>query len=419
MVFGSSFAQSELSLSDAISRALENNYDLKVIRNTEKVASVNNTWGNTGFLPTVTFSASANESYHLNDDEEYRDQTIMPNVSLNWVIFNGFSARISKARYEQLEEQSEGNTSVLVENTIQDVILAYNNCLLQRKLMEVYEEVAQLSEDRYSRSENSKAIGASTTYESLQAKTSWLEDQSNYLQQKVSYENAIRTLNYAMAESANETWSFSSEISIDTVDYNYSDLFDKMTSNNKTLRNQYVSQSLQANQVQQAKSSYYPSLSLSAGINNTDYLRDYSGSKANVESNYINPSIGLTLSWNIFNGGTNRRSVQIAKIEEESSQIETDQMLHSLENKLAQMYSTYNVNKAILELTKEQVAAAKLNMDMSKEKLDNGSINSFNYRDVQIAYTDAVISRLKAVYNLLESHTDLLSITGAIIDEYE
>lgn len=418
LCFGTLHAQKAMSLSDAISLGLENNYDLRVVRNDEKVASVNNTWGNTSLAPTVNFTASARENLNYNDTENYREQTISPELSLNWMIFNGFSAKISKAMYEQLEEQSQGNTAVLVESTIQDIILAYNNCLLQRELVEVFDVLAKLSEDRYNRAEDSKALGASTTYASLQAKTSWLEDQSNFLQQKVDFENAVRTLNYSLAVEGDPKWDFTSDLSNDSGVYNFDDLSTKLKSNNNNLKNQYLYQSLLAKETAQAKSTYYPTLSLNSGLNNSDYLKDYSAASSNVDQNSYNAYVGLTLSWSVFNGGTRKRSVAIAQINEESSLVKTEQMIHSLDNQLAQMYSTYNVNKAILSLANEQVEAAKLNMELSAEKLQNGSINSFNYRDVQIAYMNAAISQLKAHYYLIQSNTDLLRITGGIIEEY-
>ena len=411
-------AQETLSLSDAITIGLENNYELRVTRNDEKIAEINNTWGNTSLMPSVNFTASARENFNYNDVDDYREQTIVPELSLNWVIFNGFSARISKAKFEDLEKQSEGNTAILVENTIQDIILAYNNCLLQREMMEVYEALSQLSEDRYYRAEESKNIGATTTYEGLQAKTSWLSDQSNYLQQKVNYENSMRTLNFNLGIKEDITWELSSELTVSTAAYHLEDLSKKLKSNNQTLKNQYLYQSLLAKETQAAKSAYLPTLSMNAGVNNSDYYKNYQGASPTIDQNSNNAYVGLTLSWNVFSGGTRKRSVEIAKINEESAEVQVEQMTHSLDNQLLQVYSTYQVNKAIVALASEQEAAAKLNLEMSEEKLNSGVINSFNYRDVQIAYMNAAISQLNAYFNLIQSNTDLLRITGGIVDEY-
>lgn len=412
-----SFAQQELSMSQAINIGMENNYDLKIIKKSEEIAKINNVWGNTGALPSIQFSASASENYNFNDSENYRTQTLQPEVSLGWVIFDGFSAKITKSKLEELEQQSKGNTVILVESTIQDIMLAYYNCLLQSEMVDVYQELTDLSYDRYKRSLNSMEIGSTTTYDNLQYKTSWLEDQSNFLQQKVYYENAIRQLNYLLAEDVEKTWTLTTDLESLMLDYQLEDLKAKLLSNNKTLENQYLAQSLKAKEVELAKSSKYPSLSLSTGINNQDINNYYADNTADYLSNSSNAYIGLSLSFNIFNGGAVKRSIQLAQISQETTKIETAQLEHSLTNQLLQIYSTYSVEKKILELADEKEKTAKLNLDMSSEKLNSGAINSFNYRDVQVSYMNAVLSKYQAIYNLIESNTDLMRISGSIIAE--
>lgn len=415
--FTSTKAQELLSLSDAIRLGLENNYDLHVQRSTEKIAKINNTWGNTSIMPTVNFNATARENWNYNDQDNYRQQTISPELSLNWVVFNGFSAKINKQKFEELEKQTQGNTVILVESTIQDIILAYNNCLLQKEMVLVFKELSELSEDRFNRTLESKNIGGGTTYESLQAKTSWLEDQSNYLQQKVNFENAVRTLNYTLAIEDNTNWEFTSNLEIDTTEYNIDSISAKMLSNNNTLKNQYLYQSLLAKETALAKSAYSPTVSLNSGISNTSLGNYYVGNTSDVTQNFSDAYVGITFSWNIFNGGTRKRSIEIAKINEESAEVQTGQMKHSLSNQLQQMYSSYVVNKAVFSLAKEQESSAKLNLELSEEKYKNGNINSFNYRDAQITYLNAALSKNRAIYNVIQSNSDLLRITGGIIKE--
>ncbi len=412
-------AQEKLTLSRAISTGLENNYDLQVMRNDEEIAGINNTWGNTGIMPTINFTLNGNENFNINNDENFRTQTLKPDLSLNWVMFNGFSARINKQKYEELEKQSQGNTAVLIESTIQDIIVAYNNCLLQKELVKVYKELSDLSEDRYNRAMDSKELGAGTTYESLQAKTSWLEDRSNYVQQEITLENAVRTLNYILAVENNTIWEFTTELNTDTPEYNFEDLSAKLSENNNTLKNQYINQSLLAKETALAKSAYSPTLTFSTSVGNTDVGNYYAGTTSNMFQNSSDVNVGLTLSWNIFTGGTRKRSIEIAKINEESAQVQTEQMEHSLNNQLLQMHSNYKVQKTVLALAEEKKATAKLNLELSAEKFRNGSINSFNYRDVQIVYMNAAIAKLQAIYNVIESNTDLLRITGGIINEFD
>lgn len=77
------------------------------------------------------------------------------------------------------------------------------------------------------------------------------------------------------------------------------------------------------------------------------------------------------------------------------------------------------VQRTILELADEKEQLAQLNLELSDAKFKNGSINSFNYRDVQVSYLNAAISKFQAIYQLSQANTDLLRITGGIISAYE
>jgi outer membrane protein len=127
----------------------------------------------------------------------------------------------------------------------------------------------------------------------------------------------------------------------------------------------------------------------------------------------------FTLSYNLFSGGNRKRALQIAKLEEESGLVALEQMQHDLDNKLENLYEFYLVRKELLSVANENLQAARLNFQIAKEKFENGSINSFNFRDVQLIYLNAALQELQAVYNFIDTHTALLRMAGTIIQQYE
>lgn len=90
---------------------------------------------------------------------------------------------------------------------------------------------------------------------------------------------------------------------------------------------------------------------------------------------------------------------------------------HTLTNALAQNYELYQVRRELYLLAEENLEAAELNLSISKDKYESGSINSFNYRDVQIGYQNVALSRLNAIFNLIQSRTSLVRLTGGILNE--
>jgi outer membrane protein len=48
----------------------------------------------------------------------------------------------------------------------------------------------------------------------------------------------------------------------------------------------------------------------------------------------------------------------------------------------------------------------------------NGTINSFNYRDVQQIYLNAAVKFQNAKFSVIASHNAILRLTGGIIDKF-
>ncbi|MGQ8335955.1 TolC family protein [Sunxiuqinia sp. A32] len=413
-----SFAQQALSLQDAIVKSLENNYDITLVKQSQQIAEIRNNWGAAGRYPYIGLSAGANNTYNFNDTENYLQNRFTAGVNINWTLFDGFSVKINKQRFEELEQLSMQNTAIIVEGTIQSVILAYYSALLEKEKINVVKELMDLSEDRFTQIEQRKEFGSAVTFDVLQAKNAYLSDKTNFLLQEVAYKNSLRDLNYLMAVDDNQKFDLISDFEALPVEYSIADLHEQLLGNNKVLKNQYINQNLLENAVVAAKSSYYPSLDLSAGGGVTRTGNDFEVRGSSWE-NAANMYGNLTLSYNLFSGGNRKRALQIAEIEQQGGEVEISQMQHDLTNKLDNLYELYLVREELLSVAKENLDAAKLNLQIAKDKYDAGAINSFNYRDVQLIFLNAAQQELQAIYNFIDTHTSLLRMTGTIIQQYE
>ena len=411
------YAQETLSLNEAIRTALENNYNILTTELDEDIASLNNSWGNAGRIPTITFDTAQNNSRARTDGSDITTVNINPGINLRWVLFDGFGIKIRKQRLESLEEMAEGNTALVVENTVQAVILAYYSVLFEQEKQHVFSEVMGLSRDRYDYEKTRRELGNAVTYDVLQAQNAWLEDRTNFLQQEVAVSNAYRDLLYIMGIEDNDQFTLTDEFTIDRDEYERIDLRNKMLSSNKTLQNQYINEVLRERETALARSAYYPSLSLNTGadkIHRRTKVDDFDTDTSNSTSFYAN----LTLSFNLFNAGNTKRAVEIARIREEMEKISTTDLTHTLNDQLDSLYDMYEVRRELLSLSEEKLEAARLNLQISEDKFRAGTINSFNYRDVQLIYLNSALGQLQAIFNLIDSRTALMRITGSIISEY-
>lgn len=411
-------AQEPLSLTDAISKALENNYDIRIAKGDQQISETSNNWGTAGRYPYINLSLGDDNSYNINENDNYVSNRFSGGAAVSWTLFDGFSVRINKTRLEELEQMSRNNTAIMVEGTIQSVILAYYDVLLQEKSLGTYREVLALSEDRFRLAEDKKAYGAAVTYDVLQAQNAYLSDRAGYLLQEVAYKNSKRNLAYLMAEKEAADYLLTENFEAIPVDYAIADLEAQMIGNNKSLQNQYVNQRLLENGILAAKSNFSPAIDFRGGVSGTSARNRIAENDA-TWNNSANLYGNFTLSWNLFSGGNRKRAVQIAEIDRSLGDIQIEDMHHDLNNRLANLYEFYLVQKELLAVAKENLQAAELNLQISKEKFESGAINSFNYRDVQNIYLNAAQGELRAIYAFIDAHTSLLRLAGVIVQQYD
>ena len=408
--------ETTLSVSDALEKALTNNYGIIISKSDIDIAGINNSWGTAGRYPTVGFNAtSANSKELINNTTS---NGVSGGIGLNWTIFNGFRVNITKDKLDKLESLAKGRSAVVVESTIQDIIMTYYNILLQEERLEVLNKVMLLSKDRYDYEQTRYEIGGSGTYNVLLVKNIYLNDKASYLNQEVVVRNAVRNLNFMLGEDPTITWTFTEEFNSDTTEYVLGDLLDKMMGSNQILQNQYANLLLKKNEIDIQRSSLYPRLSLAAGIDNS-YSWTKPDSQPDIYSEALSPYGNVTLSYDIYTGGNRKDAIDIARINEQITQVETDEMKHSLTNQLYNEYDVYNLRKVLLNVANESLEAAEMNLQIADEKFKSGAINSFNYRDIQLSYLNSALNQLQSIYNMIYANTTLTRLTGGFLDESE
>ena len=86
---------------------------------------------------------------------------------------------------------------------------------------------------------------------------------------------------------------------------------------------------------------------------------------------------------------------------------------------LADNFDQYSIRNKIYDINTRRVEVAQTNLNMSSDKFDNGSINSFDFRTVQNTHLNAAIQRLQSLYNLIDSKVSLMRLTGGIVETYK
>lgn len=453
-------AQEPLTLEATIQRGLKNNFDIQIQNNLVEIARNSNNPGQAGRYPTISLLlSSTNNLVNRVPANPFAvpgtslSNSIPGQVDIGWILFNGFSVSVNKGQLERLQQQSEGNASIVVQNTLQSIILSYSTVLLEKERLEVRKKLLDLSRTRYDQVRLRKSVGSAITFDVLQEESNFLTDSGNYVLQSLNFRNAVRNLNVLLNERVDRTYTFPQPLRFTAPTFVYADLEEKMTRNNFTLKNQYITQSILHGNTQLAKAPLYPSFNLNFGATGSlDWLRanfrptvpsvtsipvkgtvgyvlddpaqpvintTYLPETRTVDGNSYGTYANFTLRWTLFNGGQIRRSIENARTRELIGQQTTDQLKLSLQRDLQIAFDLFEQRKQIVEITRTNQRATELNLSLAEERYRVGYINAIDLRLIQLNYQNATLANLEAIYNLIDVYTDLMSLTGSIVDQAE
>ncbi|MEP1033217.1 TolC family protein [Ekhidna sp.] len=432
-------SQESLSLSDAIQVGLQRNYGIQIEKGNVEVAQNNNNWGEAGRWPTITLNVNQNNNLTDNVKVAFPTATqgqtlsnsLNPAINVNWTIFDGFRVKISKKRLELLQAETEGNASIVVANTLQSIILGYYLAVLEQERLEEFEKQLGLSRDKFQYIKIKSDLGGAVTTDVLLEEGNYLTDSINFINQQLVFRNAIRDLNVVLAEeNVTKTYTFTDSLIIPDEQYTYEDLRGQMMTENVDLQKQYITQTLLGQATKLSTADRYPTLSLNASFSESRNSLDLSeaifftgsgfssGPDTRLNSVTDNYTAAFSLSYTLFNGGRIKRAIKNAIVNERIGELRVDQLENSLDRDLLTALDRYNIRRQLYAINVRREASSKTNLDLSEEKFKNGSINSFDYRDVQNNYLSSSILKLQATYNLVNSKIELMRLTGGLIREY-
>ncbi len=418
---GSVSAQQKLTLKEAISIALENNYDIRLAKSDVAISENNYSVGNAGFLPSLNVSASQTKTVS-NTKQEYSNGSLVDKTSsgsnntnaaatLNWTIFDGLKMFISLSKLKELKDIGEVKLRSQVETSVAEVIKNYYDIVRQKHNYNVTLESVAISEQRLKITEEKFSVGSASKLEVLSAKVDLNTDRSNLLNQEVVLNGLKVVLNNLLGRTVSEEFDVEDKVEILTgLDYNL--LREEAFKNNVDIVQSEKSKNVSSYDVGIYRSEYMPRLTLSSGYTYSNLLSDAGFFKSNKTFGY---NYGVSLVWNLFNGFASTLQYQNALIVVDKSEIRLRQTKALVESNLIIAFKNYEKNNEILALEAENVSVAKENLDLAIEQIRLGSISPIEFRDVQRNYITAQSRLSTAQFNAKMSERDLLKQSGSLI----
>ncbi len=421
------FAQDELTVFGAIEKALTNNYDIKLVDQNYQVSKLQNSWGQAGMVPTFYINVSNVASLQDNTNNPATffpgvlfNDNLQASLNMSWTIFNGFGIRINKERFDQMQTQTKGNAIVVIENTIYDVILAYYTAVVQERKLNVMSDLLNYSKEKLEYYRLKSDMGINTSFDLLEFENLVLTDSSNYLLQELSFQNAQRNLNLIMAADVETTYSLTDSLGFPNQAKTYTELKENMVANNQNLKNQFINYELQELNVKAQKSAYYPIVTLNLSTTpSVGYFRLFGDEGFSSSTNAWSHTGNINLRYNIFQGWNRKRNSEIAAIQLDMAGLQVEQLTLNLSHQLKGFYELYQTRIKVESMSLKRMEHANKLWELGREKYDLGLINVFNLNDIKLAYEQTLLNYYDRLFELLQSHYDLMRLTGGISQEFK
>jgi len=414
-------SQPKLTIKEAVSIALKNNYDILIAKNDAEISENNYSLGNAGFLPNLNVAASQTKTVSNTKQEYSTGQTVdktssasnntNASATLSWTIFDGLKMFISLSKLKELKEIGEIKLRSQVESSVADIIKYYFDIVRQKHNYKVSLESVAVSGQRLKITEEKFSVGSASKLEVLSAKVDLNTDRSNLLNQEVALNGLKVSLNNLLGRKTSE--EFDVEDSFEMMfGLEYNKLLEEAYQYNVDVLQSEKNKNVSSFDVGIYRAEYMPRFTLSSGYTYSNSLSDAGFFKSNKTNGY---NYGINLSWNLFNGFGTSLLYQNAMINLDKSEIKLKQTKSVVESNLIIAYKNYEKNNEILSLESENVSVAKENLDLAMEQIRLGSISPIEFRDVQKNYITAQSRLSSAQFNAKMSERDLLKQSGSLV----
>jgi len=375
-------AQNNLSLKEAVTIAIQNSYDIKLVENTASIAKNNNNYGVAGGLPTVTANGTNNNTL-TTINQTFPDpsrnttrnavdgSTLNGGLSATMILFNGYRIAATKDRLESIQKQTEAALQVQMLNTSSIVMQQYYNVIRQVAFLKTIEKSIEASEQRVAIVKTRQEIGVANQTDLLQSSldlNALLQAKQNQL---LVLDQVKADLYNSMVVPANSNYVFTDSIQVDQKMI-LSDVESKMKAHPLL---QSAQQLINVNQFleKETKALMYPTLRANSGFN-------YNSNKSTAGFILLNesygPFLGFNLSIPIYAGSTSKRAYKNAQINTVSAKIQYDNTAQSLATELFKTYQNYqnSLKQTPTEIQNYEMSDALLALVMEKFKLGQATI---------------------------------------------
>jgi outer membrane protein len=420
-------AQQHVSVEQVVSLALQQNYDVLLVKTVSDAAHTDDNYANYAFLPTLNGTGSITwndneqslefEDASRNNSGDAKSNNISGSLQLSWTLFDGTRMFLTRNRIGTIAEQSDLELKAQMVNTMAAVISQYYDVVRQKQQLKALIEQMAVSEERVKLAERKLQVGTGAKPELLQAKVDYNAQRTQALQQKALIEQLKEQLNAMVGRQLPNEFEVADSIVIN-MGLQREELMQNLDNSNYSLAAARKAMEVSRLSYRERKAELSPVLNFNAAYTrqqteNTKLINPFA--PINSQTNGFN--YGLLLTVPIFNGLNQQRLIQQAKISNIRQELMYRQEQLAVNVNLLNAFTRYENAKEVLIVEEENILLAKENVTIALESFKRGATTFVELRTAQQSLETAYNRLIAARYNAKVAETELLRLNGSLLRE--
>ena len=416
-------APAPLTLRKCLEIGLEQNYDVRIVRNEERISDNDATAGNAGMLPEIGLSAGYSGTLDNDRTTTPRDgdavsesgvydQTASVGLAVNWTLFDGFRIRTNYKRLKEMQQMGALKTRITIEDFMASLTAEYYNYIQQTLRLQNFRYAVGLSRERLRITEARVQVGNFSRLDLLQARVDFNADSSKYMSQHELVTASRIHINELLAnENLDEKLCICDTLIRVNSTLEWDTLLEKTLSANASLLMAEHDNTLAELDLKTVQARNYPYVNLTTGYG---YSHNRYGSGTNRSRGTLGLNAGVQVGFTIFDGNR-RREQRNARIGIDNARLTRQRLEQSLRADLSNFWQAYRNNLEVILLEEENLIAAKENYEIAMERYLLGDLPGIEMREAQKSLLDAEERILTAQYNTKLCEISLQQISGNVM----
>lgn len=401
-----------LTLNQALDIALSKNQELKQATNQVQLNQVSVKQKKANFYPSLSLSANSSQHYFKNldtltsDYESKNSKTLDGNLSAAVNLFNGFYDTASLQQSQLELKAAEGQLSRSGQAVVFETLQRYIQVVLAKELIGVEEKNLEAQRLQLNMIEDFYKAGKRPVTDLYQQNAEISRYDYQLLESKRDYQVGKLLLlqilglephtGYQVADL--EIDKLLKEIKIPTQEAAGKPNLGKRPD----LEAQQLMVKAAEKEVKAAQSGYWPKLSFFVNLGtNYSSLDEYANLSHQLFDYNLNAAIGLSLSIPIFDKGSTKNNVAMAKLNVQNQQLELEIQKNQAAVEVQQALEDYRTAAQQVAEAESQLTYAQAALESIEARYKVQAATMVELTQARAQYLQAAYDRVKSKYNLL------------------